>query len=365
MKLKLLILFLFIAKVCFANMASPIVQGSKNASAFSSKDVTILHENIVVHINQDFKTAKFTIEYSIKSDVVGGQIPLLFLAKEYKNGFTVWLDGKPIVIQNIPQQYYKTENSPFANFTNSFNEIIDKNKYISIYWQRNTTELYNLDDLTYFEANLSKGEHKIKVEYLADVWVDNSNWVKEYRFLYSLAPAQYWKSFGGLTITVYQEGELKPITTNLGNPAEGKIGAISTWKFNELPDDLIEIMYKTEINQSAQILIAIEPFGVMMYVGLLFFLIHIGLVFWYRKINTAKKFSWVVLVGSLLVPYLMLHSYFLSYNLIDKLIGIEASKRHGYYFLILFWYPVMFVIYLIILWVIDLIIRKKLTKATK
>jgi hypothetical protein len=66
-------------------MASPIVEGSKNASAFSSKDVTILHENIMVHISQDFKTAKYTIEYTIKSDVVGGQIPLLFLAKEYKN----------------------------------------------------------------------------------------------------------------------------------------------------------------------------------------------------------------------------------------------------------------------------------------
>ena len=357
--LKLLFLFLLFKQFCFANMASPIVEGSKNASAFSSKDVTILHENIVVHLNQDFKTAKFTIEYTIKSDVVGGQIPLLFLAKEYKNGFTVWLDGKPIEIQNIPAQYYKTENSPFANFANSFDESIDNNKYISIYWQRNHTELYNLDDLKYFEANLSKGEHKIKVEYLANVWVDNSNWIKEYRFLYSLAPAKYWKSFGSLTITLFQDGQLKPITTNLGNPKEGKIGAISTWSFNELPYDLIQIKYKTEITQFAQTLIAIEPFGVMMYIGILLFVIHIGLVFWYRKKNTIKKFSWVVLIGSLLVPYCMLHSYILSYDLIDNLIGIEASKRHGYYILILFWYPVMFVVYLIIMWVIDLIFRKK------
>jgi hypothetical protein len=346
-------------------MASPIVQGSKNASVFSSKDVTILYENIIVHINQDFKTAKFIIEYNIKSDVVGGQIPLLFLAKEYKNGFKVWLDGKPIEIQNIPKQYYKTENSPFANFANSFDERIDNNQYISIYWQRNNTELYNLDDLKYFETILSKGEHKIKVEYLANVWIDNSNWVKEYKFLYSLAPAKFWKSFGSLNITIYQDGQLKPITTNLGNPIEGKIGAISTWKFNKLPDDLIQIKYKTEITQTAKTLISIEPFGMMLYSGLVLFVIHIVLAFWYRNRNGTKKYSWVVIIGSLIVPYLMLHSYFYSYNLIDNLIGIEASKRHGYYFLILFWYPVMFVVYLIIMWVIDIIIRKKLAKTIK
>ena len=365
LKLKTCFFFILIFNFCFANMASPIVQGSKNASAFSSKDVTILHENIVVHLNQDFKTAKFTIEYTIKSDVVGGQIPLLFLAKEYKNGFTVWLDGKPIEIQNIPAQYYKTENSPFANFANSFDEIIDNNQYISIYWQRNHTELYNLDDLKYFEANLSKGEHKIKIEYLANVWVDNSNWVKEYCFLYSLAPAKYWKSFGSLTITVFQDGQLKPITTNLGNPKEGKIGAISTWSFNELPSDMIQIKYKTQISQTAKTLISIEPFGIMIYCGFLLFIIHIVLIFWYRKINITRKQSWVVILGSILVPIIMLYCYMKSYAFIDNLIGIEASKRHGYYILIIVVYPVMLIVYMLITWVIDIIIRKKLAKNTK
>jgi hypothetical protein len=362
-KLKVCFFFILTVNFCIANMASPIVKGSTNATAFSSKDVTILHENILVHISQDFKTAKFTLEYTIKSDVVGGQIPLLFLAREYKNGFTVWLDGKPIAIQDIPQHYYKTQNSPFANFTNSFSETIDSNQYISIDWQRNNTELYNLDDLKYFEANLSKGEHKIKVEYLANVWIDNSNWVKEYRFLYSLAPAKYWKSFGSIDITVVQDGQLKPITTNLGNPIEGKIGAISTWKFNNLPSDMIEIKYKSEISKTAQTLISIEPFGIMMYCGLLLFIIHIILIFWYRKRNVTQKQSLVVILGSIIVPILMLYCYMKSYTFIDNLIGIEASKRHGYYILMVVVYPVMLIIYMLITWVIDLIIRRKLTKS--
>lgn len=54
-----------------------------------------------------------------------------------------------------------------------------------------------------------------------------------------------------------------------------------------------------------------------------------------------------------------------SYAFIDNLIGIEASKRHGYYILIIVVYPVMLIVYMLITWVIDIIIRKKLAKNTK
>lgn len=359
MKIKALLFFSFLVQFCFSNMASPIVEGSKNASALSSKNVTILHENIFVHINNDFKTAKYTIEYTIKNDVAGAQIPLLFLALEYRDNFTVWLDGKKINTQNIPNYIIHTGNSQFKDFTNSFPESIDGNAYIPISWQSNNTSLYNLDDLKYFEANLLKGEHKIKVEYTANVWVDNSNWVKEYSFRYSLIPAKYWKSFGSLHITVFQDGEVKALYTNLGNPLEGKFDKMATWKFNSLPSDTFNIIYKPEISETAKVLVAIEPFGIMFLFGLLLMLVHSYFDYWFRQKDGVKKISWIVILGSFIVPYLMLHSYFLAYDLIDNAIGDHASKHHGYYFLILFWYPVLVAVYLFIMWIIDLIIKSK------
>jgi hypothetical protein len=360
MKFKLIVAFSLLGNLCIANMASPIREGSKNASAFSSSDVSILHENIVIHIRNDFKTAKFTIEYIVKSDVLGGQIPLLFLAKDYKEEFRVWLDEQKINIRDIPSDIIRLKGSPFEKFSNSFNDVIDSNQYLRISWMHNDNILYNLDDLKYFEANLTKGVHKIKVEYTASVWEYHTEWLKEYSFRYSLLPAKYWKSVGGLSITIFQDGNLRNITTNLGNPSEGKIETISTWKFASFPCDLFVIEYKPELSKMAQILIDIDPFGIMIICGILLFVFHFTLVFWFRKKHLLKRFSWILLVGSFIVPGLILLIFFSTYNLIDCLLGDDASKRHGYYFLILFWYPIMAACYFVIMWLLETIMKRQL-----
>jgi hypothetical protein len=364
MKAKLIVFFLLLSSFIFANMASPYRDGSKNISAFSSKDVTILYENIVIHISQDFQTAKFTIEYNIQSDVIGGQIPLLFYAKDYKYGFTVSLDGQLVSLQDIPQSYFKTENSPFVQFSNTFHEIMDDCAYMPIHWQSNSTNYCKLADLKYFETHLTKGNHTIKVEYIADAWTYKGTWLNEYSYRYSLAPAKYWKSFGTLQITLFQEGKPRPLSTNLGNPIEGQIGAVSTWKFDKLPVDLIEITYIPELKPLAKNLIAIDPFGIMILVGSFLFLIHVAFLIFYSRKNPTKKRNWIIIIGSILVPALMLYSYFVSYDIIDHLIGEDASKRHGYYFLIIVIYPIILLVYLAILWFINWIIKRKLSTQT-
>jgi hypothetical protein len=276
------------------------------------------------------------------------------------------LDGKLIKIQDIPNFIIKPENNQFEGFSNSFNEKIDDNKYISIVWERNHTDLYNLDDLKYFETNLTKGEHKIKVEYTANVWIDKSNeWINEYSFRYSLAPAKYWKSFRSLDIKVFQDGNIKPLTTNLGSQIEGKFDTISTWKFNKFPCENFNIIYNPEISPLAKKMIAIDPFGIAFLVGIVLMLLHIAIIFWFRKKNPIKKYTWIVILGSFIVPYLLFHIYFASYDIIDRLIGADASKRHGYYVLVLFWYPVLVPVYMVIVWIFDIIIRKKLAKTIK
>jgi hypothetical protein len=49
-----------------------------------------------------------------------------------------------------------------------------------------------------------------------------------------LTPAKFWKSFGTISIIVEQEGQPKPIRTNLGIPIEKEIKSKNTWTFNNI-----------------------------------------------------------------------------------------------------------------------------------
>lgn len=334
-------------------MASPLRQGSIYANAFTSKEVSILQEQIDVRVFKGFKSAHFNILYRIKTDIEGGQIPLLFLAKDYQGEFKVWVDDQLVQIQEIPNYILKPRGSQFDKFENSLAYTESGNKYVKINWTENSYNLYRLDDLKYFETYLKKGEHKIRVSYTANVWVYNAEWLKEYSFRYSLAPASYWKSFGGLSITIFNESGLDSVTTNLGIPIEGKFGNISNWKFNQLPVDIFEIKYHPTIGKLASTLIAIDPFVIMIICGIFLFTFHLWLSILYRKRNLHKRISWVVMLGSLLFPFLILSTYIASYLIIENLLGEHASTRMGYYYLILGFYPLLVLIYLLVMWMID------------
>jgi len=362
MKTKLIALFFLLNHLVFANMASPYIDGSKNMCAFSSKDVDILGENIVIHINRYFGTAKFTIEYIIQSEVMGGQIPLLFYAKDYREGFQVWLDGKPIQVLNVPLDYYKTENTPFVDFSNTFNVVVDEFAYIPVHWKEDAVEKCHLNELKYFETDLPKGTHSIKVEYTADAWIYEGEWVNDYTYYYSLAPAKYWKSFGTLRMSIYQDGNSNYLNTNLGNPKEGQIGKVSTWEFNQLPVDLIEISYHPEINPLAENLITIEPFGLMCLVGVFLLIIHLVILLTSIRKNPLKRHTWLIVLGSIIATVLMIYSFFVSYDIIDFLIGEHASKRRGYYFLIIVVYPIILIIYLCLIFLANWIFKKFIFK---
>jgi len=68
----------------------------------------------------------------------------------------------------------------------------------------------------------------------------------------------------------------------------------------------------------------------------------------------------MVILGSLVVPLLILFFHMLSYFIIDWSIGEEASRRHGYTFLILFLYPLLLPVYWFIMWWIDRSMKRSL-----
>ncbi len=47
-----------------------------------------------------------------------------------------------------------------------------------------------------------------------------------------------------------------------------------------------------------------------------------------------------------------------SFGIIDNLIGAEAGRDHGYVFLSFIFYPLIVVVYFLVMWAIEKIIRK-------
>lgn len=348
MKTILAVFTLFTAQFCMANMASPIVRGTSAADVFSSRNIDITSEHISILINNDRSAARFIIEYHIKADAAGIQIPLLFVAEGYTDSFRVWLDGKSISVAPLPGTYTGSAPSPL----DAFKGITGKDNYVTIYWREQEGYGYRLQNLLYFETDIQPGDHTIRVEYTARPWKDRSGWVNKTSFRYSLTPAKYWRSFGMLDVTVRQEGEPVEYQNNLGAALPGSTAAVSKWHFTKLPGEYIELEFGPGIKQSARLMILLAPY--MPYIaGAILFLLHLLLMRWYRKTHIRVKYSPVMILGSILVPILALNSYISAINRADNLIGAEASRYHGYTFLVFIFLPLVLPVYWIIMWQLD------------
>jgi len=344
-----------------ANMYSPIEEGSTGASPFVSQHVDIIKEHILIVPDNHFQNAQFFIEYHIDAKMAGSQIPLLFYASEYTDGFKIWLDDREIDLNPVPDRYQNMDGDPFNDFSYIFNSPeAGDNGYIDLGGDQTQWLSVNIDELKFFEVDLSEGEHIIRVEYIAERWIDHSEWVNEYSFRYILSPARYWKSFGTLEITIDASDFQSILNTNLGTPAKGTLLSQASWTFTELPLDVLQIIYQPEIHSCAKTMIAISPTGLTIIFGIILMLIHLLLVWLYRRKNPGNKYSWVVIAGSILIPFITLIGYMMSFGIIDSCIGPDAGHYHGYPFLILLLYPIILPLYWLIMWLFDRLIKRKL-----
>jgi len=340
---------------CLGNMASPLREGTFSSSAFSSRDMDILKEKISITLQSDLKTARYQIDYHIRNYEAGNQIPMLFHAKDYQGEFKIWVDQKEIALQVLPEEYLTGNSTALEKFSSYFHKDFgqDQPETVVLYWEDGTGYIYSLRDLSYFELDLLPGEHHIRVEYLANAWTDLSDWVKEYSFRYSLSPAQQWKSFGSLEVTVDARALGMPITTNLGQPSAGKLDSVATWQFSSLPASYLTLTYTPKVSDLAEGLIQIGPSGIAIGIALLLAVLHFFFLKQHRKKHPQGLFSWVLLLGIFVVPFLILGSYPYAYDFIDGIIGEDASRFHGYSFLVLFLYPLIVPLYGILLWILD------------
>lgn len=344
-----------------ANMASPLDEGTLGASPFISRQVDILRESIRIVPDVRFETARFTVEYHLKAHQSGKQIPLLFYAPEYKDGFIVLLDGKPVKLQNVSDVYPNLETTQLSDFRKLF-EMPEGDDLLYVADSPSTGFSFEVTELKFFEIDLSEGEHTVNIEYTANAWVDNGGWVKESSFRYALSPAKFWKSFGALTVSLEIPPNPVVVTSNLGAPATGNLASTLTWSFDSLPVDVMMFTYKPEIPAFGRAMIAFSPEGMAIVLFLLLTALHGWFVYHFRKKHTDRRFSWVVLLGSLLVPFIVLFGYMYFYDLIDAAIGPAAGRTHGYTFMVLGLYPFMAPVYWLAMWLFDR--RIKLAQGT-
>lgn len=355
------LLLTLLSQFSWANMASPLRVGTIASSAISSRDIDILHEKIHLSIDKSFKTGFYSVNYFIETKQEGKQVPLLFLAKDYKTDFKVWVDNKEVKLLEIPFEVDLSQGSPFEKFSNTFkkSEVDGRSGSMQYRFEKNETRSYNILNFKYFEVDLTKGKHTIRIEYLAKVWTDQSDWVNEYSFRYSLSPAKYWKSFGTLDVIVSVDGKPTALKTNLGKPTSGSLDEMAHWHFSKLPAEYIEISSKPKITRSASTFISIGPWGLTCIYGLFLSILHIVCIQQFRKRHSEKRYSWVLILGSIFLSFFILQGYLLSFDFIDWVIGADAGRYHGYTFIILLAYPIFLPIYWKIQYETDVHYRKK------
>lgn len=349
--LRFYILFFFVISFKgLANMANPIEEGTLGKPPFTSAHINIEAEHIMLVPNSDFSEAKFIVEYYIDADEQCAKVPLIFYASDFEKDFKVWIDGKVITTQPLPDFLHSTLNKNYKYLTAYFSHRDIQATFIH---DVSSEELTTIEpDLKYFETAITKGKHVIRVIYTATHWIDHSNTLREFSFRYALSPAYQWKSYGKLHITFDAKNlseKYKNIYTNLRTPDKGDLNSTAHWYYTEIPIDVM--MFQSEEYQPFYIraLVYMNPWIFMLLFSSLLMYWHAWKINANRKINFHKTISKIALYGSLLLPLLVLLGAMCYSLFISKITNSSA----GYFFIILILYPLVVPFYLFIIWLYD------------
>ena len=342
----------------FGNMASPVQDGTLSGLPFTSSFVNIVREEIRITPDADFRKCLFEVTYFIHADSNGVQIPLLFIAENYESGIQILVDGKPVQLLEVRVRAIGNGDSAFASFARIFEADEDGREEVLIKWDSSRGSTYRLEDLHYFETNFSAGPHKITVDYVSELWEDRSDWVLNSSFRYALSPAKHWKSFGHLHVELDQRKCKRKMETNLGPSKKGEQEGVLVWDFDQLPGEMLNVSLVAEVSDFAKTMMAIDREGFMWISAIIFFLLHLLLMWLHRKRKPEKKFSVLWLVGSILIPFASILIYIISKGWINSALGDAAAHRSDYAFLIIIFYPIGLIGYGLIAWLADFFLRK-------
>lgn len=366
MKIRLFFLCVLNSLLLNANMASPVEEGTFGTRPFISQYVNILHENLRITIDENFEYADFLVEYTINAEKSGTQIPLLFYASQYYENFEVTIDGKKVSLERQEDFWnlYGIDKEKLTNFHYLYNADRKAISEIENQFQHGRSEQIALNDFLYFTTDISEGEHVIKVTYKATNWRYKHNRLNEDSFRYALAPAKYWKSFGTLDITIDASQVKDEVAINLGTPKSGEIKGVSTYQFNKLPLEILEITRMPKLTSFTKLLLAIESFWLAIILMSCIVVYHVWKMYHFRKKYPRKKFSTPAFIGASTIPFVFLFMLLLTTFWIDSAIGNPyASGRESYGAFFEFLYlPKYYLYYIIFSILVDFLFKKVCSK---
>ncbi len=347
-----------------ANMASPQVRGTGTGLPFVSTHARVLHEQLHITPGADFKTCTYDVVYDIFTDTAGLRIPLLFIAHHYQPGsMQIWVDGRSVEVMQVPEQFFYRKSSPLSQFLGVHDSILQEIQVFEIEWEKGFPVRYNQDECQYFETDLAAGAHQVRVTYIAEVWRDRHEWLADEKFMYALDPASHWFAFGKLDVTLDARQAPYPVTTNLGQPDSGDIGHVAVWHFDSLPAlTTLDILSVPRPQGNGQLMMDFGMQGFMWASGGLCALLHLLLMWRWRKRNADRKFSWIWLLGSIIVPFVAMLIYCLSFDWINAAIGPAAAHYGGYYVLIFVLYPFAVIGYGLLTLLADYLLKRHYRK---
>jgi len=359
---KVFTVFLIICGSISATAMMPMLlrEGTFWSTPFMSKYADLLHERVFITLDEAFNDAQFTIEYRIRVNQNGVQIPMLFYHSDNDSTLEVSVDNKTVFLHRVYADYDKTDSAKLSGF-DYFQGLDVNNK--DLIEKTDSVEFFVISDfLYYFKENLAQGEHIVKVKCTAHQRMDGHSLVRQRSFRYFLVPAKFRNLHDGLEINLDASRVKGAIATNLGTPVRGDLNGVAVWSFSSLPQEMIEILYVPQISLVARALVMITPWGLAVICALLLIVLHVFAIWRFRRTYFKRRYSWVMIVGGILVPGLAGLCLVLSYYLTNAAIGEEAGENSPFVvaFISALFYPYILVVYWPAMWVIDRIITVRL-----
>lgn len=356
-----LLLSLLITFNLFGNMANPIIDGSHSGTPFTHKAINILHEDLLIKPDVDFKTAYIEAVYHVDVLEDGIKIPFIFYGSKIKGDFTITFDGKPIKLQPVPKNFKlsKQYRMPLDSFPNLKKP---KNSIYFIPLSSNQQRGISNQDLRYFELDLSIGKHQIKAHYQANHW---KNWMarlKTYWFIYVLSPVKQWRSFGTLNIT-FDRSELKKqciITTNLEVKPTIDNNNLTQWHFKKLPADVLTITCTPKISGNIQMVINLWESHIAILITAPFILIFLVIIILKKSAHRKKRFIIISLISWIVFSAMMILISGELKSIVDTALGVDGGPGYPKFYSSRFYHlPLIIIGYPFVMGIIYLFTRKK------
>ena len=427
MRLLIFILFTTLSLPCFAGLPHPYDLGDQVSAPLFNRHLSPISIIISLTPDSNFRKCNFDITFELESDTSKIGIPLLlYINGILSDSLSFWVDGELVEdIGSVPESVKYIAGSQFTDFGHYFldSDEEQEKKDTSAKEPDNTTlhwyhhlrhKRYYINKFYYIRANLGKGRHTIRLNYIGKRWTYLLDVAKSYSYRYSLTPALKWHPIIPIKLIVNNQSLKGDYNLNIGtivskNPDTYLINRIDT-----LGDDFLAMNWQPKMNPCAIALIYLDPARTTLWIGILLFIFNIYCLNKFRKKNNSLHWLRIfqltaiffpityllvrlysitlknhheqtlsmslILIGivgcwgvwneakqrnaikpmhvnfimsSLLIAFIIPHIYISLYEMIYWLLGTEAGKWDDERLLVFILMPIIFLIHIVSLYLLD------------